>query len=501
MQAFLLHVEDLSWRIEFVGHRPEDIPRQSDLRAGLEFHARSIFTLAVLYVFRRMQRAPIRVGQACEHVGNGEWATVSISGSLAVVANSFHAHIHFIMSLFAETTTMSIKIQWPMPAHWEDFEDMCYRLALAEGTIVSGRKFGRRGQEQHGVDIVGKADLPVPINVGIQCKLKTEYLGGELRAAELIAVYDKTKSLKPQLDKLYVATTIARDTEISLLVDQMNASWQRRHFIEVWCWEDICEMLEAHQTVAARFYPGFVNRDELQRTPGDLVELFLGPGSTEKIRERLTKLYEHVVFKTQFGDAQYEVGNVLTEYVLNRLHGRKGNAKRMAITLDGTDMVIEDDGDCFDPLNNSVVTTSGQMGLRTIQGLAKSQPGLRQDYFPRDADSAQAFNRFVIRVMERECIASRSCTVHFDAADLFSRHDGHTFFEKMNIPPECDPFKVMIGTSRHSSSSGTHEVLRRLIEYLGSRKLVVVVAPHRPDLYAALEDAVAHWPNVSMQMR
>lgn len=396
---------------------------------------------------------------------------------------------------------MSMKIQWPMPAHWEDFEDMCYRLALAERTLVSGRKYGRRGQEQHGVDIVGKADHTDWRNVGIQCKLKTEHLGGELRAAELKEVYEKSKSLQPPLDKLYVATTISRDTEISALVDQINESWQRRHFVEVWCWEDICDMLDAHPTVAARYYPGVVDTDELQRTPSDPVELFLGAGSEKSTSRRLRKLFDHDAFRAQFRVAAPAVANVLSEYVLNCLHVRKGKARRVAIMLDGTELVVEDDGQAFDPLDHSFETGPDQLGLRTIRGLTVNQPGLQANYIPRSADGAQAFNRFVIRVVEMEGIASRNCSVHVDAAELFSRLDGHAFFEQMKIPHDCDPFTIHIGTIDDSSSSGTHEVLRHLKEYLGDRKLVVIVAPHRPDLYAALEPSIARWPNVSLLMR
>ena len=67
---------------------------------------------------------------------------------------AFGPAVEATMRSLAETTTMSVKIQWPTPAHWEDFDSMCYRLAQAERTLVSGRKYGRHGQEQHGVDIV-----------------------------------------------------------------------------------------------------------------------------------------------------------------------------------------------------------------------------------------------------------------------------------------------------------------------------------------------------------
>lgn len=390
--------------------------------------------------------------------------------------------------------------QWPLPAHWEDFEDMCYRLALAERTIKSGRKYGRRGQEQHGVDIVGHTEDPAYCHVGIQCKLKTEHLGGKLTEADFRDAYELAKTLSPHLDKLYIATTSARDTAVADLITRINESWQRHHFVEAWCWEDICDLLDKHGTVAARYYPDLVKTNELQRTPKDPVELFLGAGSVSESGERLSKLFDHEVFIRQFGDARYEVTNALTEYVLNCLHVRKGKAFRVAIILDGAELVVEDDGNSFDPLDAQFEPAPAQMGIRTIRGLVRNQPGLDVKYISRDKDDARAFNRFVIRVCSMEGIATKSCTVHVDASKLFSRMDGYAYFEQMNIPSDCDPFTVHLGTFRHVTSSGSHEVLKHLRDYLGGRKLVVVITPLRVDLYEALAPQVRDWANVSLVM-
>lgn len=390
--------------------------------------------------------------------------------------------------------------QWPMPAHWEDFEDMCYRLALAEGTIKSGRKYGRRGQEQYGVDIVGHTDDYIPSHIGIQCKLKTEHLRGKLTEADFINAYGLAKTLSPPLDKLYIATTSPRDTAVANLITRINSSWQRRHFVEAWCWEDICDLLDKHLRVTARYYPDLVKLDELQRTPKDPLELFLGAGEVQVTGERLSKLFDHAVFVRQFGDARHEVANALTEYVLNCLHVRKGKALRVAITLDGSELMVEDDGDSFNPLDEQFQPTTEQMGLRTIRRMVRNQLGLEVEHISRDNDDARAFNQFFIRVRAMEGIATSSCSVRVDAGVLFSRMDGYAFFDEMNIPSDCDPFTVHLGTYKHVTSSGSHEVLRNLKVYLGERKLVVVIAPHRVDLYEALVPAVRQWTNVSITL-
>lgn len=396
---------------------------------------------------------------------------------------------------------MSMKIQWPMPANWEDFEDMCYRLALAEGTLVSGRKYGRRGQEQHGVDIVGQTDDLRWRNVGIQCKLKTQYLKGELRAAELIDVYNLSRSLNPKLDKLYVATTIARGTEIAALVQQVNDSWQRQHFLEVWCWEDICDMLNSHPITAARYYPQTAGTDAPQCDPLGSLEVVLGALLDNKtVSIRMGNLFTHDSFWKGFQDVTPQVANVLSEYVQNCLHVRKGNARRVVITFDGTELAVEDDGQTFDPLDTTFLVQPNQLGLRTIQNLARDQKSLLVRYFGKCIDESNTFNRFTIQIENREGIASCECSVHVEASDFFSRGDALAYFQTMAIPANCDPFTIHVGTPRNASSSGTHELLTRLKEFLGNRELVVVVAPHRPDLYEALKESISQWSGVSLRL-
>lgn len=398
---------------------------------------------------------------------------------------------------------MSIKIQWPMPANWEDFEDMCYRLALAERFLVSGRKYGRRGQEQHGVDIVGQSDDVDWPNVAIQCKLKTEYLGGVLRATELNEVYEKSKALKRGLDKLYVATTISRDTEISALVDQINASWQRRHFLEVWCWQDICDMLDSHPTIAARYYPDIAGKDDVQCAPSGALEVFLGApadATDETVSKRMGKLFNHASFRVGFQTAAPEVANVLSEYVQNCLHVRKGKARRVVITFDGTELAVEDDGVVFDPLDTTFAVQPHQVGLRTIQALSGHQRSLSVRYFAKCISESNAFNRFTIQIEDREGIASGECSVHVDLSAYFSRTEAFAYVQTMSIPDDCDPFTIHVGTTRFSSSSGTHELLKQVKELLCKRAMVVVVAPHRPDLYEALKNSISLWPDVSLRL-
>src|SRR5690348_4351314 len=117
-----------------------------------------------------------------------------------------------------------MKIQWSPPRAWDEFEDMCYQLARAEGTLTGLVKYGRRGQKQHGVDIVGQRISSRTDWVGYQCKLKTEHLSGKLTSAEIEEEYEKSKGFFPTLSHLIFTTTAARDTAVLDVVNAHNAS-------------------------------------------------------------------------------------------------------------------------------------------------------------------------------------------------------------------------------------------------------------------------------------
>ncbi len=147
-------------------------------------------------------------------------------------------------------------LQIPQPANWQDFEALCRDLWSRIWDDDNAQRHGREGQPQHGVDIFGRPGRGATW-AGVQCKLKSQHLGGRLGAAEIEAEVAKARSFNPRLTAYILATTAPRD----VAVQQTAREITERHAssdefsVTVFAWEDICERLEAHEDLLAQHFP------------------------------------------------------------------------------------------------------------------------------------------------------------------------------------------------------------------------------------------------------
>ena len=89
--------------------------------------------------------------------------------------------------------------QIPKPSDEQTFErcnEILWRCILRDDTV---QLHGRRGQEQHGVDLTGLRDDQPERIVGVQCKLKSE--GQRLTEAEVRAEVEKALTFSPPLSE------------------------------------------------------------------------------------------------------------------------------------------------------------------------------------------------------------------------------------------------------------------------------------------------------------
>lgn len=365
--------------------------------------------------------------------------------------------------------------QWQQPAGWEDFEEMCFRLAVAEGTEVMLHKYGRRGQEQNGVDIVGHSASSRSEWVGYQCKLKTEHLGSKLQQAEIIEEYEKSKNFYPPLTRLIFATTSPRDNAAQNVINQHNAAAHRRHELGIWWWEDIASLLDKHSAVAARFYPNFFD-DEYIQNDGTTISTSLAAGA-KYINGRIKKFFEHQLFQARFGSASKQVTSAILEVVSNVFSPSKGGALRVELDFDGELLRIADNGITFNPFDMTFEPHENQCGIRMIRSV-REVTGLEVIYQSKQPHLGTNLNELIVRIIkpfDRE--QAFTCSQHIKAADLFFRSDVIHFVESLNIPNECNPYTLLIGPQTAGISiSASHQLLYQIRQRLGSRKLRIIVS-------------------------
>lgn len=164
--------------------------------------------------------------------------------------------------------------------------------------------FGRRGQRQYGIDLIG------PDSDGnlwaVQYRLHEE--GKRLSERQVEDIVSAVGSFPSPLHHLVIATTAKRDANLQQLVLLMNQTHRRkgRHSVEGASWDDVQDMLNAHPAVADLFYGGLsgqqaseiravTSRPEVSRTLRSLGTFealgFLLVGDPERARKLALELH------------------------------------------------------------------------------------------------------------------------------------------------------------------------------------------------------------------
>ncbi len=149
------------------------------------------------------------------------------------------------------------------PSNWQDFESLCKKLWGEIWNCPEIKKNGRNGQSQNGVDIYGipKGESEY---YGIQCKGKDEYSYKQFAEKEIIEEIEKAKAFKPELKKLYFATTSSKDAEIEAFVRIKNAENIKSNLFEVhlFSWEDIVDLIDENRLT----HDWYVNTQKFKST-------------------------------------------------------------------------------------------------------------------------------------------------------------------------------------------------------------------------------------------
>jgi hypothetical protein len=143
--------------------------------------------------------------------------------------------------------------QLPPPANWQDFESLCADLWREEWQDQNVQRIGRAGQAQDAVDICGQT-----LNnewVGIQCKCIRA--NSTLPENDLVSEVRKAKKFRPRLSHYIIANTGLKDTRLEAVCRRLTAEHLKvgGFSVTVRSWEDICLLLQRHQTVARTHFP------------------------------------------------------------------------------------------------------------------------------------------------------------------------------------------------------------------------------------------------------
>lgn len=246
------------------------------------------------------------------------------------------------------------------PADWDRFEEICHQLWMSMWGDPNAHKYGRRGQEQHGVDIYGHPFYAEGEVYGVQCKGKTDNYGSKLTINELKDEANKADSFEPKLKQFIMATTSPSDVNIQEACRILNQSDEHEFDVDVWSWEDISAEIQFREEVYKLFYGNL---------PVDLKcpnEIHLGRMS---FLSRLMAFITRPYIKSDFSDSLIlRVGRLLFELVDNSF--RHGKASQVYVKyLEEGVFCIEYDGIEFDVLSLKEKGNGGHHTLKTVSTL------------------------------------------------------------------------------------------------------------------------------------
>lgn len=186
-------------------------------------------------------------------------------------------------------------------ANWEQFE-LLVRDLLQEFLGVSLAKFGKRGQEQHGIDLYGAIleshventelqRLGIDLSaigkyLGIQCKSRID---GQLSFEQVKEDYEKTLVLREQgveLAAFIIATDTFRNKDLQLELSGRNQEIPL--FRKILFWDDFEEMIARYNPIRNRHFPhlysapnlGVIVAKTLREELEPLREMFRTPPET-----------------------------------------------------------------------------------------------------------------------------------------------------------------------------------------------------------------------------
>ena len=189
--------------------------------------------------------------------------------------------------------------QIPKPHDEQAFErcnEILWRCILRDKTV---QLHGRRGQQQHGVDLTGIRDDQPDSIVGIQCKLKSE--GQKLTEAEVRDEVAKALTFSPLLSEYVIVTTAPDDAAVQELALELSISASEHREtpvkIRIWGWGTLEREIRRHPDAIKAFDPSHTAQsDQMQRHLAKLLS-----EGMELVQQEITTSVRRVVTQGHAG--------------------------------------------------------------------------------------------------------------------------------------------------------------------------------------------------------
>lgn len=155
---------------------------------------------------------------------------------------------------------MSLYFVFPKPRDWNALEDIVCDLFSRRYNNENFQRYGRSGQKQAGIDIVGVTLIGL---LGVQCK---HHPVGNIRFTEIEEELAKAEDFKPALDELIIVTSAERDATVQqrLLELTSERKSQGKFPVTIRFWDDICGWLNEFPDLVYKHFTRYFPIEELE---------------------------------------------------------------------------------------------------------------------------------------------------------------------------------------------------------------------------------------------
>lgn len=145
----------------------------------------------------------------------------------------------------------------PKPKDWQPFQRSCVLLFQAELNDPNAQEYGRGGQNQRGIDILGKRNGDPDHYVGVQCRRIVK----PLKEAKILKDCRAALALKANLKEILFATTAPDDTgasDAAIAVERTLRLEGHDLTVVVYGWESLQIKIASHDIAYAAFCPSIM---------------------------------------------------------------------------------------------------------------------------------------------------------------------------------------------------------------------------------------------------
>lgn len=139
------------------------------------------------------------------------------------------------------------------PEDWQQLERLT-RAVFSEAFGANFNRFGRAGQRQYGVDILGRVSTGAAI--GVQCKGRSSALGKQLTREEIDRAISEAETFPGQLDEFYIVTSAPEDRALQQYVFDLSGVRKATGQFEVtlWGWQSMTDQIRSCPGVMETYY-------------------------------------------------------------------------------------------------------------------------------------------------------------------------------------------------------------------------------------------------------